>query len=101
MKVYNYCLKNGIIRTKEFEKKQLAAFAANTGLKCGHGCTYCSTGVMLRTHGAFKKLGVSPFENNYAIIDSSQGFDPLHLWTYHSPKTVTYTAPPPLSPVGK
>jgi DNA repair photolyase len=69
MKVYNYCLKNGISRTKEFEKKQLAEFAVNPGLKCGHGCAYCSTGVMLRTHEAFQKLGVSPFENNYAILD--------------------------------
>lgn len=69
MKVYNYCLKKGISRTKEFEKKRLAEYAVNTGLKCGHGCEYCSTGAMLRTHVAFKKLGVSPFENNYAIID--------------------------------
>jgi len=69
MKVYNYCLKKGISRTKEFEKKRLAEYAVNTGLKCGHGCTYCSTGAICRTHVAFKKLGVSPFENNYAIID--------------------------------
>ena len=69
MKVYEYHLKTRISRTKEFEKKHLAEYAVNIGLKCGHGCTYCSTGVMLRTHKAFKKLGVSPFENDYAIID--------------------------------
>ncbi|MCX5636924.1 MAG: DNA photolyase [Planctomycetota bacterium] len=69
MKVYNYCLKNGISRTKEFEKKRLAEYAVNIGLKCGHGCEYCSTCAMLRTHKAFKELGVSPFENNYAVID--------------------------------
>ena len=35
MKVYNHYLKNGISRTKEFEKKRLAEFAVNIGLKCG------------------------------------------------------------------
>ena len=69
MKVYNHYLKNGISRTKEFEKKHLAEFAVNIGLKCGHGCAYCSTGAMLRTHKAFKILGESPFESNYAIVD--------------------------------
>ena len=69
MNIYKWELKNGIARTKEFEKKQLAEFAVNIGLKCGHRCTYCSTGVMLRTHKAFKKFGVSPFENDYAILD--------------------------------
>lgn len=70
MKVYQWPLKNGISRTKEFEKKGLAQFAVNIGLKCGHGCTYCSTGAMLRVHPAFKELRVSPFENGYAILDS-------------------------------
>jgi len=69
MNIYEWKLKNGITRTKEFEKKGLAKFAVNIGLKCGHGCEYCSTGAMLRTHKAFKELGVSPFENNYAVID--------------------------------
>ena len=70
MNVYQWQLKTGIGRTKEFEKKGLAQFAVNIGLKCGHGCTYCSTGAMLRVHPAFKQLGVSPFENGYAILDS-------------------------------
>src|SRR3989339_314333 len=69
MNTYTWKLKNGISRTKEFEKKGLAQYAVNCGLKCGHGCTYCSTGAMLRTHHAFKELGVSPFENSFAIID--------------------------------
>jgi len=71
MKTYEWELKNGISRTKEFEKKGLAQYAVNIGLKCGHACTYCSTGAMLRVHHAFKELGVSAFDNSYAIIDPS------------------------------
>lgn len=52
MKTYQWQLKNGISRTPEFEKKGLAQFAVNCGLKCGHGCTYCSTAAMIRTLGA-------------------------------------------------
>ncbi len=80
MKTYEWKLKNGISRTKEFEKKWLAQFAVNIGLKCGHSCTYCSTGAMLRVHPAFKKLQLSPFDNNYAIVDPS------------TPKRVAYSA---------
>ncbi len=69
MRVFERKLKNGISRTKEFEKKHLAEYAVNIGLKCGHSCAYCSTGAMLRTHNVFNELGVSPFKNNYAIID--------------------------------
>ena len=69
MKVYQWQLKNGISITKEFEKKGLAKFAVNIGLKCGHGCTYCSTGAMLRTQKAFKVLGVDPFDNSDAVVD--------------------------------
>ena len=69
MKVHCWKLENGITRTKEFEKKQLACFAVNVGLKCGHCCSYCSTGSVIRTHKAFKKLGLSPFANDYAIVD--------------------------------
>jgi DNA repair photolyase len=68
-KIYNWNLHKGISRTKEFEKKHLAEYAVNVGLKCGHRCTYCSTGALLRCHSAFQKLGVSPFDNDYAIID--------------------------------
>lgn len=70
MIIYQHSLKNGITRTKTFEEKGLAQFAVNCGLKCGHGCTYCSTGAMLRTNPIFKKLGLSPFDNSYAIIDT-------------------------------
>ena len=69
MRIHEYHLKTGITRTPEFEKKKLASFAVNSGTKCGHGCTYCSTGSLLRMHPCFKALGVSPFENGYAIVD--------------------------------
>ena len=69
MRVYTWQLKNGIVRTGGFEEKGLAQLAVNTGLKCGHLCTYCSTGAVLRRHKAFKQLGLNPFENGYAIID--------------------------------
>jgi DNA repair photolyase len=71
MNTYESEFKNGVSRTKEFEKKGLAQYAVNIGLKCGHSCTYCSTGAMLRVHRAFKELGVSAFDNSYAIIDPS------------------------------
>jgi hypothetical protein len=54
-------LKSGISRTKEFERKGLACFACNCGCKCGHDCTYCSTGAMLRMHCAFRQCGENPF----------------------------------------
>lgn len=69
MEEYHWPLINGITRTRGFEKKRLAQFAVNCGLKCGHGCAYCSTGAVLRQHKAFKELGLSPFENSYAIVD--------------------------------
>jgi len=69
MEEYHWPLRNGITPTRGFEKKRLAQFAVNCGLKCGHGCTYCSTGAVLRRHKAFKELGLSPFENSYAIVD--------------------------------
>ncbi len=48
---------------------QLAWFAVNVGLKCGHGCLYCSTGAVLRTHTCFRALGESPFARGYCIVD--------------------------------
>jgi len=69
MRRYQYQLKSGISRTAEFEKKGLALFAANDGVKCGHDCLYCSTGAMLRMHPAFKKFGEDPFGHGYAIVD--------------------------------
>jgi DNA repair photolyase len=47
----------GIEPSKEFEKKGLARYAVNVGTKCGHGCTYCSTGAVLRMHDSFKVAG--------------------------------------------
>jgi DNA repair photolyase len=62
-------LNNGITRSKEFDKKTLAEFAANIGTKCGHDCTYCSSGSMLRMHKSFKETGENPFGFGYAIVD--------------------------------
>lgn len=69
MKTYEYALRAGITRTMEFERKGLASFAVNIGLKCDHDCTYCSSGTMLRMHRGFRELGVSPFSHGCAIID--------------------------------
>lgn len=69
MRTHEYPLKSGITRTKEFEKKKLAAFAVNIGTKCGHDCLYCSTGAMLRMHKSYKEAGENPFGHGYAIVD--------------------------------
>jgi len=69
MRVHEYERKTGITRSPEFERKGLASFAVNTGLKCGHDCLYCSTGAVLRCHKAFKELGVDPFGHGYSIVD--------------------------------
>ena len=69
MRVHHYRLKAGINKTPEFEKKKLASFAVNCGIKCGHDCRYCSTGAMLRMHEGFKACGENPFHNGYAIVD--------------------------------
>ena len=70
MKTYRYPLKSGIRRSPEFAKKRLAEFAVNVGLKCGHGCTYCSTpSTAVRCHRGFKEIGRSPFETGYAVVD--------------------------------
>lgn len=68
MMVRRVQLSAGITRTKEFEKK-LATHAVNVGLKCGHGCLFCSTGAVLRMHPMFRKLGENPFGHGYAIVD--------------------------------
>jgi len=69
MRVHHHKLKAGINRTPEFERKKLASFAVNCGIKCGHDCRYCSTGAMLRMHDGFKACGENPFHNGYAIVD--------------------------------
>jgi len=69
MKVHHCRLKQGITRTKEFEKKGLAQYAANIGTRCGHQCTYCSTPALMRMHPSFKEAGESPFAEGYALVD--------------------------------
>jgi DNA repair photolyase len=69
LRIHKYALKTGIKETPEFAKKGLAGFAVNVGLKCGHGCTYCSSGALLRCHKAFKAVGESPYQFGYAIVD--------------------------------
>ncbi len=69
LRIHHYRLATAIHRTPEFAKKRLADFSVNVGLKCGHACTYCSSGAVLRCHRAFQELGESPFKNGYAIID--------------------------------
>lgn len=69
LRIHTYPLAQAIHRTPEFAKKRLADFSVNVGLKCGHACTYCSSGAVLRCHKAFRELNESPFKHGYAIID--------------------------------
>jgi DNA repair photolyase len=62
-------MRSGIRRTRKFEEKGLAQFAVNVGIKRGHGCSYCSTGAMLRRHPSFRAAGENPFAHGYAIVD--------------------------------
>jgi len=68
-RVHTATLKSGIQPCSEFAKKGLASYAVNVGTKCGHDCTYCSTGTMLRMHPSFAKAGENPFGLGYAIVD--------------------------------
>ena len=70
---YNHSLASGIRPSPEFEKKGLAKYAINVGLRCGHDCTYCSSRAMLRTHEVFRDEA-SPvykkaFSTGFSIID--------------------------------
>jgi DNA repair photolyase len=69
MEIHRCSLKRGITRTKEFEKKGLAAYAVNVGTRCGHQCTYCSTPSLMRMHHSFKEAGKSPFAQGYTLVD--------------------------------
>jgi len=69
VKNYSYSLGGGIRPSPEFEKKGLARYAVNVGLRCGHDCTYCSSRAMLRCHTAFKELGKHAFGTGYSIVD--------------------------------
>jgi DNA repair photolyase len=62
-------MNSGIRRSPEFAKKGLADYSANIGVKCNHGCTYCSTAATNRCNKAFKELGVHPFKAGYTILD--------------------------------
>jgi hypothetical protein len=53
IRIHAYPLASAIHRSPEFAKKKLADFSVNVGLKCGHACTYCSSGAVLRCHRAF------------------------------------------------
>lgn len=70
LRVYDQPLKEAIRRTKAFERKELAKFAINIGTKCAHGCTYCSSGAVLRCHKSFREVDENPYDFGYAIIDS-------------------------------
>ena len=61
--------KSGITPSPEFAKKGLANFAINVGAKCGHDCTYCSTGCTLRHRVVFQNVNENPFDRGYAIVD--------------------------------
>lgn len=68
-RVHEESMKSGITKSPEFERKGLARWAVNCGVKCDHDCAYCSTGAVLRMHPLFKKCGENPFGFGYAIID--------------------------------
>lgn len=67
--VFDVQLKEGIRRNTAFEEKGLAQYSANVGTRCSHGCSYCSSRIMLRAHNSFQNAGVDPMETGYAIID--------------------------------
>ena len=69
LRIHRYPLAAAIHRSPEFAKKKLADLSVNVGVKCGHACTYCSSGTVLRCHRAFRELSESPFKNGYAIVD--------------------------------
>ena len=69
IRTYRYPLKQALHPTPEFAKKRLADFSVNVGLKCGHDCTYCCSGAVLRYHKAFRDVGENPFHHGYAIVD--------------------------------
>jgi len=83
MRYHEYRLKTGITRTREFERKGLACFAVNCGLKCGHDCLYCSTGAVLRTHKAFKEFGENPFGHGYCTVEPERRGQPALLSVWH------------------
>src|SRR5581483_1864231 len=70
IRIHHYQMKSDALKpSKAFEEKGLASWSVNVGLKCSHGCTYCSTGTTVRNHEAFSQFGESPFRHGYAIVD--------------------------------
>ncbi|MHC4403899.1 MAG: ASCH domain-containing protein [Planctomycetota bacterium] len=69
LNVYERPRKDGIARTEEFERKGLATYAVNVGLGCGHGCRYCSSPTLRRTHKEFERLEQSSYTPGVAIVD--------------------------------
>jgi len=69
LNVYEQSKKGGISKTTEFEKKKLCNYAVNVGLICGHQCTYCSSGVTLRTQPVFTDIQQTSFRKGFAIVD--------------------------------
>ena len=55
-----------------FAEKGLAAFSVNPGVKCSHGCRYCSSNQKgPEQHSCFNKLGLDPRDLGYGIVDPS------------------------------
>ncbi len=69
LEVYDCAMKTGIRRTEGFEHKGLAMYSVNCGIKCGHGCVYCSSDEVLRKHRFFKAAGVSSSGKGFAVVD--------------------------------
>jgi DNA repair photolyase len=72
MKIRKVQRKISITRAPEFENRKLATHALNVGLLCGHGCVYCSTPSMIRTHRFFKQTKRTSFESfqaGIAVVD--------------------------------
>ena len=72
LNVYSFKKTSGIIRNKEFEKKDLAKYTVTVGLGCGHQCAYCSTAVMNRTNSFFQKIHQTSFTRGNAIVDKGR-----------------------------
>lgn len=66
---YRVPLKTGINRSIEFEKKLLATYTVNVGLRCSNSCLYCSSPALMRCHPGFKSIGRNPYESGYSVID--------------------------------
>lgn len=66
---YSRTLTTDIVDSPAFAEKRLADHVVNPGIKCSHGCTYCSTPSVNRCSLHFKKVGRKPCEPGYAIVD--------------------------------